>query len=144
MEYVACNLCGSNRTRLVFSSTIPDRSRPQDMEAYRCTSSGYGRHHAIVQCSDCGLVYSNPRWDDSELMNSYEAVQDPLYLQEREGRVLTFERHLRPLEKLTGPANGTQAARRGMLHRRVSGNRGPARLGRLGHRAFAMGGGAGA
>ena len=106
MEYVACNLCGSNRTRLIFPSTLPDRAQPQDMEAFRCTSSGYGRHHAIVQCCDCGLVYSNPRWDDSELMNSYEAVQDPLYLQEREGRVLTFERHLRPLEKITGPANG--------------------------------------
>ena len=106
MEYVACNLCGSNRTRLIFPSTIPDRAQPQDMEAFRCTSSGYGRHHAIVQCSDCGLVYSNPRWDDSELMDSYKAVQDPLYLQEREGRVLTFERHLRPLEKITGPANG--------------------------------------
>jgi len=76
------------------------------MEAFRCTSSGYGRHHAIVQCLDCGLVYSNPRWDDSDLMESYEAVQDPLYLQERQGRVLTFEKHLLPLEEITGPANG--------------------------------------
>ena len=108
MEYVACNLCGSNRTKLIFPSTIPDRSHPQDMEAYRCTSSGYGRHHAIVRCCDCGLIYSNPRWDDSELIDSYEAVQDPLYLQERGGRVLTFERHLRPLEKLAGPADGRQ------------------------------------
>ena len=106
MEYVACNLCGSAQTKLVFPSTIPDRSQPQDMEAYRCTSSGYGRHHAIVQCLNCGLIYSNPRWDDAELMDSYEAVEDPLYLQEREGRVLTFEQHLHPLEKITGPANG--------------------------------------
>jgi len=106
MEYVSCNLCGSTRTRLVFPNTIPDRKQPQGMEAFRCTSSGYGRHHAIVKCSECGLVYSNPRWDDSELMDSYETVQDPLYLQEREGRVLTFEQHLRPLEEITGPANG--------------------------------------
>jgi len=39
-------------------------------------------------------------------MGSYAAVEDPLYLQEREGRVLTFEQHLRPLEKIAGPANG--------------------------------------
>jgi 2-polyprenyl-3-methyl-5-hydroxy-6-metoxy-1,4-benzoquinol methylase len=106
MEYVSCNLCGSTRTKLVFPSTIPDRSQPQNLEAFRCTSSGYGRHHAIVRCCDCGLIYSNPRWDDSELMDSYEAVQDPLYLQERQGRVLTFEQHLRPLEKITGQAGG--------------------------------------
>jgi 2-polyprenyl-3-methyl-5-hydroxy-6-metoxy-1,4-benzoquinol methylase len=106
MEYVTCNLCGSNQTRLVFPGTIPDRSQPQDVEAYRCTSSGYGRHHAIVRCTACGLIYSNPRWDDAELIDSYEAVEDPLYLQEREGRVLTFERHLRPLEQITGPAEG--------------------------------------
>jgi 2-polyprenyl-3-methyl-5-hydroxy-6-metoxy-1,4-benzoquinol methylase len=106
MEYVSCNLCGSNQTRLVFPSTIPDRLQPQNLEAFRCTSSGYGRHHAIVQCCNCGLIYSNPRWDDSELLDSYEAVQDPLYLQEREGRVLTFEQHLRPLEKITGQARG--------------------------------------
>ena len=106
MEYVACNLCGSTETKIIYPGTIPARSQPQDMEAYRCTSSGYGRHHAIVRCRQCGLIYSNPRWDDSELMDSYEAVQDPLYLQEREGRVLTFKRHLRPLERITGPANG--------------------------------------
>jgi 2-polyprenyl-3-methyl-5-hydroxy-6-metoxy-1,4-benzoquinol methylase len=106
MEYVACNLCGSNRTQLVFPNTIPDRKQPHNLEAFRCTSSGYGRHHAIVRCCDCGLIYSNPRWDDSELIDSYQAVQDPLYLQERQGRVLTFEAHLRPLERITGQAGG--------------------------------------
>jgi len=106
MEYVPCNLCGSTHTQLVYPNTIPHPDQVQNTEAYRCTSSGYGRHHAIVQCINCGLVYSNPRWDDAELMDSYEAVEDPLYLQEREGRVLTFERHLRPLEAITGPAAG--------------------------------------
>jgi 2-polyprenyl-3-methyl-5-hydroxy-6-metoxy-1,4-benzoquinol methylase len=106
MEYVSCNLCGSNQTRLVFPNTISNPKQPQNLEAFRCTSSGYGRHHAIVQCLNCGLIYSNPRWDDSELINSYEAVEDPLYLQEREGRVLTFEQHLHPLEKITGQAHG--------------------------------------
>ena len=74
--------------------------------AFRCTSVGYGVHHTIVECLKCGLVYSNPRWDQSEIINHYEAVEDPLYLEEREGRVLTFQRHLRPLIALTGPAAG--------------------------------------
>jgi 2-polyprenyl-3-methyl-5-hydroxy-6-metoxy-1,4-benzoquinol methylase len=76
---------------------------PTGWQAFACTHSGYGRHHTIVQCRQCGLVYANPRGDAQELQDTYEAVEDPLYVQERKGRVLTFERHLRPLEAITGP-----------------------------------------
>ncbi|MCP4514478.1 MAG: class I SAM-dependent methyltransferase, partial [Delftia sp.] len=60
----------------------------------------------IVECLECGLVYANPRYNNGEILSKYEAVQDPLYVEEREGRVLTFERHLRPLEKIAPPGNG--------------------------------------
>lgn len=103
MEYVACNLCGSRQTRLRFPSTAADDVPPGRVEAFRCTSPGYGRHHTIVECEHCGLVYTNPRLDGSQILDSYEAVEDPLYLEERDGRVLTFERHLKPLEKLHAP-----------------------------------------
>jgi 2-polyprenyl-3-methyl-5-hydroxy-6-metoxy-1,4-benzoquinol methylase len=39
-------------------------------------------------------------------LDAYAAVVDQTYVEEREGRVLTFRRHLEPLERLTGPANG--------------------------------------
>ncbi len=103
MEYVACNLCGDNQTRLRYPSTLPEDARAANVEAFRCTSPGYGRHHTIVQCKTCGLVYTTPRLDGSQILDSYVAVEDPLYLEERDGRVLTFERHLRPLEKLHAP-----------------------------------------
>ncbi|HET7091235.1 MAG TPA: class I SAM-dependent methyltransferase [Anaerolineae bacterium] len=103
MQHIPCNLCGSVDTRLRFPSTIPDDTLPHDPGAFRCTHSGYGRHHTIVQCTHCGLVYANPRLDGSDILESYVAVEDPLYQEEREGRVLTFERHLRPLEKLKPP-----------------------------------------
>jgi len=76
------------------------------LSAYRCTSNGYGQHHTIVECLNCGLVYANPRFDSGEMLAKYEAVEDPLYVEEREGRVLTFERHLRPLEKIAPPGDG--------------------------------------
>jgi 2-polyprenyl-3-methyl-5-hydroxy-6-metoxy-1,4-benzoquinol methylase len=103
MEYIACNLCGSQQTRLRFPGTVAGEAPPTAVEAFRCTSPGYGRHHTIVQCKQCGLVYTNPRLDGSQILDSYQAVEDPLYLEERDGRVLTFERHLRPLEKLKLP-----------------------------------------
>ncbi len=103
MEYVSCNLCGQDHTRLRFPSTLPQHAPPQNVEAFRCTSPGYGRHHAIVKCQNCGLVYTNPRFTGEEILDSYVAVEDPLYLEERDGRVLTFERHLQPLEKIKAP-----------------------------------------
>ncbi len=104
MEYVICNLCGQDKTHVRFPSTVLAGNRPQNVEAFRCTSPGYGRHHTIVQCLNCGLIYTNPRFDNAAILDSYVAVEDPLYLEERDGRVLTFQRHLRPLEKIKAPA----------------------------------------
>jgi hypothetical protein len=103
MEHVNCNLCGRDETRVRFPSTLPEDAGPQHMEAFRCTSPGYGQHHTVVQCQHCGLLYTNPRFAGGDILESYVAVEDPLYLQERDGRVLTFERHLRPLEKIKAP-----------------------------------------
>jgi 2-polyprenyl-3-methyl-5-hydroxy-6-metoxy-1,4-benzoquinol methylase len=105
MEHVVCDLCGSDRHKVRFASTLVD-GMDSDLSAFRCTSNGYGLHHTIVECLDCGLVYTNPRYNSGEMLAKYEAVEDPLYVQEREGRVITFERHLRPLEKMVPPQDG--------------------------------------
>jgi SAM-dependent methyltransferase len=44
--------------------------------------------------------------DPQEIMRTYQAVEDPLYVKERTGRVLTFEDHLKPLERIAGPPAG--------------------------------------
>ncbi|MGD1992862.1 MAG: class I SAM-dependent methyltransferase [Anaerolineae bacterium] len=105
MEWVDCNLCGADDTQVRFPGTLPCEPDAVDWTPYRCTHSGYGLHPPIVECRRCGLVYANPRHNRSDILESYEAVQDPLYVEEREGRVLTFEHHLRPLERLTGAPN---------------------------------------
>jgi SAM-dependent methyltransferase len=105
MEHVRCNLCGADDSVVRYPSTIKPGA-DGDWRAFRCTHSGYGRHHTIVQCQRCGLVYTDPRPVGQDIVESYKAVEDPLYLEEREGRVLTFEHHLKPLERLTGPPDG--------------------------------------
>ncbi|MEE8391286.1 MAG: class I SAM-dependent methyltransferase [Anaerolineae bacterium] len=105
MEHVQCNFCGADNGVVRYPSTIK-QGKGGDWRAFRCTHSGYGWHHTIVQCQQCGLVYTDPRPNDHDIVETYQAVEDPLYLEEREGRVLTFERHLRPLERLTGPPDG--------------------------------------
>lgn len=105
MIHVSCNLCGADDWRLRYPATL-NGSQAIDVAAFRCTNPGYGHHAQIVECRRCGHVYANPRWTPEELLQAYGDVEDETYLDEREGRELTFARHLAALEKITGPANG--------------------------------------
>lgn len=105
MIAVDCNLCGANDFKVLFPATTRNSAKP-DVSAFRCTSPDYGSHPQIVQCNHCGLVYANPRWSNDELVALYTAVEDETYVDEREGRELTFEKHLNAMEEHTGPAGG--------------------------------------
>ncbi|HQE93692.1 MAG TPA: class I SAM-dependent methyltransferase [Anaerolineae bacterium] len=104
-EHIRCNLCGADDYAVYIPSTL-NRQKHADWNAYACTNGGYGCHGPIVKCKRCGFVYATPRPRSGAVLDIYAAVQDPLYVEEREGRVLTFEHHLRPMERFTGPANG--------------------------------------
>ena len=112
-----CNLCGADDAVEIIPSTL-DEVEKGAWSAYACTSSGYGRHGPIVRCRQCGLVYVTPRPNHDDVLDIYSAVKDPLYVAERAGRVLTFEHHLKPMERFTGPAlrtNGEATRARRLL-----------------------------
>ncbi len=105
IEDVACNLCGERNARILYPSTLGTDHRQPETSHFRCTTATYGVHPTIVRCNNCGLIYANPRLDSTTIDESYSQVDDPLYIEEREGRVLTFRRNLLPLEALvTTPA----------------------------------------
>ncbi|MBI5029997.1 MAG: class I SAM-dependent methyltransferase [Chloroflexi bacterium] len=106
LQDIPCNCCGSQDVKLLYPSTL--KSTSPNTADFRCTSSAYGVHPPIVRCNCCGLVYANPRWDPSLVSESYSAVEDPTYVEEREGRVLTFSRNLAPFEKLVSANSGTR------------------------------------
>lgn len=103
--YVNCNLCGRDNWTVRFPAT-PHGVHQVDVSAFRCTSATYGRHPQIVQCRYCGYVYANPRWQGDDLLDAYQAVEDEAYVRERQGRELTFARHLAALEEVVGPPAG--------------------------------------
>jgi ubiquinone/menaquinone biosynthesis C-methylase UbiE len=105
MIQVNCDLCGQDNWRVRIPSTI-NQNGHIDVNAFRCTSPGYGRHAQIVECQQCGYVYANPRWSGDDLLGAYEAVEDETYVAERLGRELTFRHHLREMEKHVGVGNG--------------------------------------
>lgn len=105
MIEVDCNLCGRDDWHVRFRATANGVEVP-DVDVFRCTCPSYGSHAQIVECRHCSLVYANPRWSAKELEAAYEAVEDTTYVEEREGRELTFRKHLAALEEFTGAGNG--------------------------------------
>lgn len=105
-EDIACNLCGSRDAKLLYPSTLTNLT--PNAEDFRCTSAAYGVHPPVVHCNVCGLVYANPRWESNVVRASYSVVEDQTYVEEREGRVLTFSRNLQPFEKLVAPNSTTR------------------------------------
>lgn len=105
-EEIACNLCGSRDAQLIFPSTLT--SATPDAKDFRCTSASYGIHPPIVRCRVCNLMYANPRWESGLVLENYNVVEDPTYVEEREGRVLTFQRNLKPFEKLIAQNSQTR------------------------------------
>jgi 2-polyprenyl-3-methyl-5-hydroxy-6-metoxy-1,4-benzoquinol methylase len=103
---MVCNLCGARDAIEIIPATLSQTPPAGTYDVYACTSTGYGQHGSIVRCPCCGLVYARPRVQTQDVLDFYAAVEDPLYLAERAGRMLTFERHLQPMERFTGPAAG--------------------------------------
>ena len=101
-----CNFCGTRDTVEFIPATLPEKPSTDSNDAYACTSTGYGKHGPIVRCRRCGLVYAAPRPQVQDVLDIYAAVEDPVYVAERAGRILTFDHHLKPMESFTGPAAG--------------------------------------
>jgi 2-polyprenyl-3-methyl-5-hydroxy-6-metoxy-1,4-benzoquinol methylase len=103
MITIKCNLCGRDEWRVRFPATLDDIDLQVD--AFRCTHAGYGHHPQIVECKHCGLVYANPRWPEEAILQTYAAVEDTTYVEERAGREITFRHHLREMERVIGPGD---------------------------------------
>ncbi len=95
-----CVLCGDSRLSLRF----PARGEmvPLDAGAWRCTSFGHRHHPPIYACDDCGLLFQWPMPPAEALEAAYTGVVDPLYMAERDNRILTFRKVIRTL----GPGRG--------------------------------------
>jgi hypothetical protein len=115
---VQCNLCGADDYVVRFPATLQPHEKIE-VDAFSCTNPGYGHHAQIVACRQCGHVYANPRWSGDEILEAYTAVTDQTYVQERAGRELTFQKHLRAMEKRVGQARRPFPARRRRVHWRV-------------------------
>lgn len=106
MNEAICDLCGSSDSYELYPATLAQDHQPEAGSAFMCTSPDYGQHYRIVKCRQCGFVYASPRAAAKNILNAYESVEDPIYIQEKEGREWTFRKHLKPMQAITGAPAG--------------------------------------
>lgn len=99
---IPCNLCGSLEATILYAGKTAGQTRVS-AQAFRCTSEEHGDFINIVQCSQCGLLYENPREPEAEIEKQYDLVEDPTYEREVDGRIRTFSHHLENLARFPSP-----------------------------------------
>ncbi len=99
LEFLKCNLCGSQDYKVLYKSNL-DTDSFDVANYYACTNAHLGRHGQIVRCNHCGLVYTNPRFPYKEMLSRYRGVIDNIYLKEKAARVLTFANSLKEIESI--------------------------------------------
>ncbi len=103
LEQVHCMLCGSREARTVWQSNLQRGDADPRLEefdyTYASVSLGVQRHHRIVRCVRCGLVYVSPRPTQAGGAGIYRRLRDERYASLREERVEHFEHDLMELEE---------------------------------------------
>ena len=96
LKKVNCNLCKKNDAEIIYKSTIKSNN---NKPGYACTNEGHGEYFQIIKCRNCGLYYSSPRPDSTELEKGYSEVKDTIYKDEMDGRTRIFKRSLKNLSR---------------------------------------------
>ncbi len=102
LEFQKCNLCLDDSYDVLHPCTFKedDSIGSKDLS---CSNLGHGKHHRIVRCKKCGLIYSNPREKLAQIKSLYKEVKDDVYQEAFPGRVRTFEKIFhRPEMKAAG------------------------------------------
>jgi 2-polyprenyl-3-methyl-5-hydroxy-6-metoxy-1,4-benzoquinol methylase len=96
---INCNLCGSGHHSVVYKTYEGDIST-LDIQSYKVTEDSQCGPLRIVKCSQCGLIYANPRPSVARLIANYKNMIDPAYLEEERGRRLAAQSMLLELKRL--------------------------------------------
>jgi len=101
-----CPVCHSKNRELYYKGTAGDHAaKDAGTGDYACTASSYGIYFDLMKCRDCHLIYAGVHPSQEDLEELYSKIEDPLYCDQEEGRVRTFSRALKDLDRFC-PAKG--------------------------------------
>ena len=99
LEEVACNLCGSDDTRVLHKARYRLGATQADLVHTFKSSSEEQLTHQLVACQSCGLQYVSPRLRADVVLESYAGGADEQFVSQARGRELTFAKCLDLIER---------------------------------------------
>lgn len=103
-EDVPCNLCGGTSYKILYEGKIkedPSISLEALKGDYSASSSTISNGRIVI-CEYCGLIFINPRPMINQIIEGYSQAVDELYVSQAEGRIRTFRKGMRMIEKYSG------------------------------------------
>jgi len=104
LETVPCNLCGSSDLETVYEARA-DLERDRDLADKFRASGDELLTLPLVRCRRCALLFVNPRYRASDMLEGYAAGDDPVYVSQMDARVRTFAGTVEAITRLR-PARG--------------------------------------
>lgn len=105
LEHFPCLLCGGRRARTLWPANLGGGDLASEAEefdySYASVTVGVKRHHRIVRCCACGLIYVTPRPTREAGEAIYARLRDERYASLRAERVEHFERDVRQIEGMS-------------------------------------------
>ncbi len=98
-ENITCNLCGSERHKVLIEPKITKFVPIEILTASR----GVRGTQRIVRCQKCDLVYVNPRINEKIVSDSYKCSIDKVYVQGATGRQHTFRQCVKKIRQWKEP-----------------------------------------
>src|SRR5687767_6277425 len=89
-ETISCPLCGSKKFTIVYPGQFPEELSEEFLKSIYRSSSDASLFEQVVKCSNCGLVYLNPRLKPNLIVDSYAEGEDAAHVAQDEMRVRTF------------------------------------------------------
>src|SRR5262249_13219671 len=97
-----CVLCGKREHEVILQATYPDRLTGRELSEIFRSSSDHKLMDQLVRCSECGLVFLNPRLRQGVVIDAYRAAVDPVFFQQNPMRIRTFRRSFLKLARRYG------------------------------------------
>jgi 2-polyprenyl-3-methyl-5-hydroxy-6-metoxy-1,4-benzoquinol methylase len=95
---VLCNLCGADHYTVVYDTLVKEQEDNYS-DSYKITDHSNVAVR-IVKCCKCGLIYTNPRIDQTRIHQNYTSMADDYYVQEEAGRRKSADSILKYLGKI--------------------------------------------
>lgn len=96
-EAINCPLCGESTYKVIYTPSYSSSISKEDLLKIYCSSSDEKLLDQLVQCSECSLIYLNPRTNPSILIKSYSEAVDPTFVKQDQKRIQCFSKELKQI-----------------------------------------------